>query len=30
MLELGMIDHIPDIDAMFDLSFLEQAKSNEA
>ena len=26
MLELGMIDSIPDIDAMFDLSFLEQAK----
>ena len=26
MLERGMIDSIPDIDAMFDLSFLEQAK----
>ena len=26
MLELGMIDTVPDIDAMFDLSFLEQAK----
>lgn len=25
MLELGMIDHIPDIRAMFDLSFLENA-----
>lgn len=27
MLELGLIDHIPDIDAMFDLSFLEAAKA---
>lgn len=26
MLELGMIDAVPDIDAMFDLSFLTQAK----
>ena len=26
MLELGMIKTVPDIDAMFDLSFLEQAK----
>lgn len=28
MLELGMIDSVPDIDAMFDLSFLEQAKED--
>lgn len=28
MLELGMIDHVPDIDAMFDLSFLENAKAS--
>ncbi|PHV71247.1 aliphatic sulfonates ABC transporter substrate-binding protein [Sporanaerobium hydrogeniformans] len=26
MLQLGMIDNIPDIDAMFDLSFIQQAK----
>ena len=25
MKELGMIDTVPDIDAIFDLSFLEQA-----
>lgn len=28
MLELGMIDKMPDIDALFDLSFLEQAKKD--
>ncbi|MGM9612314.1 MAG: ABC transporter substrate-binding protein, partial [Butyricicoccus sp.] len=28
MLELGMIDHVPDIHAMFDLSFLENAKAS--
>lgn len=27
MVELGMIDHVPDIEAMFDLSFLENAKA---
>ncbi len=27
MLELGMIDHIPDMDGLFDLSFLENAKT---
>lgn len=27
MLELGMIDHIPDIEAMFDLSFIEAYKA---
>jgi len=30
MVELGMIDHVPDIDALFDLSFLEQAKQQGA
>ena len=27
MVELGMIDHVPAIEAMFDLSFLENAKA---
>lgn len=29
MKELGMISEVPDIDAMFDLTFLENAKNNE-
>lgn len=30
MLELGMIDHVPDVESMFDLSFLEAHKAGQA
>ena len=30
MLELGLIDHIPDIEAMFDLTFLDKARQSAA
>ena len=30
MLKLGLIDHIPDIEAMFDLTFLDKARQSAA